>query len=113
MLTLIPTFQLPLDFFRQALAQFDPPLVEAVDVPDGTFSERYMLIISDQSAQSGWGDLLSQNRRCRAITEESFVGKEVVGGAFGFDLFDGFANHEGFGLGEEVGGEHPKRSGRE
>ena len=34
------------------------------------------------------------------------MGNKLLWCSFGFDLLRGLANHQGFGLGEEVGGKH-------
>ena len=104
--TLTPLLQLGLDLLGQALAELDAPLVEAVDVPHRALGEGEVLVVGDQRAQCGGGDFLGEDRGRGSVAEEGFVRDEVVGGAFGFDFVGGFADHEGFGLGEEVGGEH-------
>jgi hypothetical protein len=88
------------------LAELDAPLVERVDVPDGALDESEVLVVSDQQAERAGGDLLGQDRGGGPVAEESLVGDELVGSAFGLDGFGGLADHEGLGLCEEVGGEH-------
>ena len=97
-------FQFSLDLLGQGLAKLNPPLIEAVDIPDGTFREGQMFIVGDQGPESAGSNLLGENRSGRSIAEESFVGNELGWGAFCFYFFRGFANHQGFSLGEEVGG---------
>jgi hypothetical protein len=90
----------------ELLAELDAPLVVRVDVPDGALDEGEVLVVGDQGTESAGGDLLCQDGSGGPVAEESLVGDELVGGALGLDGFRGLADHEGLGLGEEVGGEH-------
>ena len=94
----------------QNLAQLDTPLVEAVDVPDGALGESEVLVVDDQRTQSPGRDLLCEDRGRGSVAEEGFVWDELLGGPFGLDLVGSLADHEGFGLSEEVGGKHPDQS---
>lgn len=98
--------QLSQDLLGQTLPQLDAPLVEAVDVPDRALGKGQVLVVGDEGAERARGDFLREDGRSRSVAEEGFVRDEFGGGAFGFDFVGGFADHEGFGLGEEVGGEH-------
>lgn len=88
------------------LAELNTPLVVGVDVPDCALNESEVLVVSDQSTESTRGDLLGEDRSGRPVAEEGLVGNELAGGALFLDGFGGLADHEGLGLGEEVGGEH-------
>lgn len=98
--------QLLLDILGQNLTQFDTPLVERVDVPDGAFGEGQVLVVGDQGSQGGGGDLLSQDGGGGTVSKESLVRHQVVGSTFGLDLFRGLTDHQGLRLGKEVGGKH-------
>lgn len=98
--------QLLLDLLGKNLAQLHTPLVEGVDVPDSTLSEGEVLVIRDQSSESGGSDLLSQNRSSGAVSKEGLVGDQVVGGTFSLDLLGGLTDHQGLRLSKEVGCEH-------
>jgi hypothetical protein len=98
--------ELGLDLLGKRLAELDTPLVEGVDVPDGTLGEGQVLVVGDQSTQSGRGDLLGQNGGGGTVAQEGLVGDKLVGGALCADILRGLANHESLGLGEVVGGEH-------
>jgi len=98
--------QFRLNLLRQALAQFHAPLVKAIDVPYRALRERDMFVIGDQGTQCPGCDLLCEDGGGGSVTEESFVWDELGGCAFGGHFFGGLANHEGFGLGKEVGCEH-------
>ena len=95
-----------LDLLGQGLAELDTPLVERVDVPDGTLSEGHVLVVGDQSTQSGGSDLLCEDRGGRTVAQEGLVGNKLIGGTLGADILRGLANHEGLGLSEVVGGKH-------
>jgi hypothetical protein len=100
------TIQLAENALGKLLAELDAPLVEGVDVPDGALDESEVLVVSDQRAERAGGDFLGQDRGGGPVAEESLVGNELVGSAFGLDGFGGLADHEGLRLCEEVGGEH-------
>lgn len=104
--TLARFVQLRLNLLCQTLAQLDAPLVEAVDIPDGALGEGHVLVVGDEGAEGAGGDFLREDGGRGSVAQESFVRDEVGGGAFGLYFVRGFADHEGFGLGEEVGGEH-------
>lgn len=98
--------QLLLDILSENLAQLNTPLVEGVDVPDRTLDEGDVLVVGDQSTQGGRGDLLSQNGGGGPVAQEGLVRDEVLRGVLGLDLLGGLADHQGLGLGQEVGGQH-------
>jgi hypothetical protein len=49
------------------LAQLDPPLVEGVDIPDGTLGEYLVLVDGDESAEHARIESVQQQRRCRLV----------------------------------------------
>ena len=91
----------------QHLAQLDTPLVKAVDVPDGALGEGQMFVVDDQRTQlSGTNDAADQDGSGGPVAQESLVGDEFFGSAFGPDFLVGLANHESLSLGKVVGGKH-------
>ena len=95
-----------LDLLGQDLTKLDSPLIERVDVPDGTFGESKMLVVHNQCAESGWCDLLCQNRSSGPVAEEGLVIYKVCCCSFGFDFLRRLADHQGFRLSEEIRCEH-------
>lgn len=95
------------DLLGQALAQLDAPLVKRVDVPHRAFGEGGMLVVDDQSAEGAGRDFLGKDRSRGPVAQEGLVGNQLLGRTFGGDLVRRLANHQSFGLGEEVGGQHP------
>lgn len=98
--------QLLLDLLGKHLAQLHTPLVEGVDVPDGTLGEGEVLVVGNQSSQSGGGDLLGQDGGRRAVAQEGLVRDQVLRGTLGLDLLRGLSDHQSFRLGQEVGSQH-------
>lgn len=105
--TLSTIFQFRLNLLCQDLTKLNTPLVEAVDVPNGTFCEGDVLVIGDQSPQRSWGNLLREDRGRGSVSEESFVVHKLVRSSFGLDLCFRFARHERFRLGKIIGRQHP------
>jgi len=94
------------DALGEDLAEFDAPLVERVDAPDGALGEDGVLIESDEFAESFGREPFQKNGVRRTITFKDAMGHEPIGGAFGLDLFRGFAESERFALRADVGDEH-------
>lgn len=91
----------------QHLTQLDSPLVEAVDVPDGSLCEGEMLVVDNERAQLGWADVTADEHARRGpVSEEDLVRRQVIRGTFSLDLVHSLADHQGFGLREIVGGKH-------
>ena len=67
--------QLRKNLLRQLLAEFDPPLVEAVDVPDRALGEDFVLVQRDE---------LAQRARVNDVDEDA-VGGTVPGEGLGVD----------------------------
>ena len=63
-------FQLGDDPLCEHFAQFDTPLIEAIDVPDHPLHEHGVLIERDQLAEHGRRQPLGQNRVRRPIAGE-------------------------------------------
>ena len=103
---LLVVIKLSLDLLGQRLAKLNTPLVEAVDVPDGTLGEGKVLIVDNQGTQGSRCDLVCQDRSSWAVTKERLVGDKLFWCSFSLDLIWCLADHEGLGLGEEVGSKH-------
>lgn len=95
-----------LNVLGKNLTQLNTPLVERVDVPDGTLSECQVLIESNESSQGSRCDLLCEDRSGWSVAKEGLVRHQVLRGVLGPDLLRGLSNHQSFGLGEEVGSKH-------
>ncbi len=81
-------------------------MIEGVDGPDDALGEDGVLVEGDEGAEGVGGEELGEEGVGGAVAFEDFVGDEGVGDTFGFDFFGGFAEGQGFGLGEDVGHEH-------
>ena len=92
-----------LDLLGQDLSEFHTPLVKAVDVPDDTFGENQPFVVCDEGAESGGGDLVSQNVGGRSVAEEGLVGHQFIWGTLGLDFVRSLANCQSLGLGKEIG----------
>ncbi|GKT93537.1 hypothetical protein Ct61P_11387 [Colletotrichum tofieldiae] len=89
------------------LAKLNTPLVEGVDVPDGSLGEGKVLVVDDQGSQLGGANVATdQDAGGRAVAKEDLVGNKLLGGALGADLVGGLADHQSFSLGKVVGGKH-------
>lgn len=90
------------------LAQLDTPLVERVDVPDGTLGEGEVLVVNDQGTElSGTDVSTDEYGGGGAVAEEDLVRDELLGRvALGADLVGRLADHEGLSLCEVVRREH-------
>jgi hypothetical protein len=99
-------FQLALDLLCKTLAKLDTPLIERVDIPDRALGEGCMLIEDNQCTKSSRCDFLGKDTGRWSVTQESLVLKERFRSVLGFELLLVFADHQGFGLSEEVGSEH-------
>src|ERR1039458_396153 len=97
--------QLGDDLLGQDLAQFHPPLVKRVDVPDRALYEDAVLVEGDQGTEQAGSQHLGQQDVGRAIALHHAVGDDVVGGALRPNLICGLAERQRLGLGEHVGGE--------
>ena len=103
---LLVVVKLRLDLLGQRLAELNTPLVEAVDVPDGTLGESEMLVVNDQGTKSGRCDLVGQDGGSGSVTQEGLVSDKVLRRTLSLDLIRRLSDHERLGLGEEVGCKH-------
>ena len=99
-------FLLTFDFrdnpLGQLLAQLDTPLVERVDVPNGTLCKDAVLVESDESTEAFRSESLGQNRVRWAIALEDSVRHEPVRRAFRLNLLGCLAESERFRLSEDI-----------
>jgi len=98
--------KLALDLLRETLAQLDTPLIKGVDIPDCALGKCKVLIINDQRAKRSGGNLLRKDTGRRSVAQERFMLQEHLGRILCFQLCFVFADHERFGLSEEIGGKH-------
>ena len=90
------------DALGEDFAEFDAPLVEGVDVPEDALGEDAHFVEGDEAAEDGGGEFFGEDDIGRAVAVEDAVWGECGGGAFGFDLGEGFAESEGLGLREDI-----------
>src|SRR4029077_597296 len=99
-------FLLALEFWYNALgqllAELDTPLVERVDVPNGTLCKDAMLVESDEFTKGFWSKPLAQNCVRWAVTFEAPVWHEPVRRALRLDLLGCLAESQRLGLGEHI-----------
>ena len=90
-------FEFGEDFACKLLAEFDAPLVVAVDVPEDALHEDFVLVHGKERAEGEGIELVHEDGVGGAVAFEDFVGCEEVD--FGVGLAGGFE----FGFGAEVG----------
>ena len=90
------------DALSQDFAEFNPPLVERIDLPDRALSKHGMFVQSDKFAESLGREPVGKDRIRRTVTFENAMGDEPIWRAFGFDLLRRFAESQRFRLGENV-----------
>src|SRR5581483_6652255 len=95
--------QLRDDPARERLAELHAPLVERVDVPDGSLGEDLVLIERDQPPQGPRIELVGQDRGRRPVAREGPVRNQRLRDSLGPDLVARPAERERLGLGEQVG----------
>ena len=93
------------DALSEGFAEFDPPLIEGVDVPEDALGEDAHFVEGDEAAEDGGGEFFGEDDIGWAVAVEDAVRGECGGGAFGFDFGEGFAESEGLGLCEDIGHE--------
>ena len=76
----------------EGFAEFDTPLVEGVDIPDYALGEDAHFVERDEAAEGGGGEFFGHEDIRGAVSFEDAVGCERGGGAFGFDLGEGFSS---------------------
>jgi hypothetical protein len=91
------------DRIGQSLAQFNAPLVETVDRPDGVLDEDAVLLQRDQAAKGRWIEGFSQDHVGRAVALGEAKWCLVVGRAFRFQLILRLAEGQRLGLREQIG----------
>src|SRR5579863_1781512 len=94
------------DSLSQRLTKFDSPLVERINVPDGSLGEDRMLVEGDELAQYFRCELLGENRIRWAVALENAMGHKPIGCAFGFDLLGRFAESQCLSLCENIRQQH-------
>lgn len=102
----IRSLELLLNVLSKNLTQLNAPLVERVDVPDGTLGECQVLVESNESSQGSRGDLLGEDGSGWSVTKESLMRHQGISGILSLDLLGGLSDHQSFGLSEEVGSKH-------
>src|SRR6202453_535216 len=73
---LVGALELWNDALGERLAQFDAPLVEAIDAPDRALGEDAVLVQRDQLAQRGRSQAIQQNRVRRSVAFEKPVDRK-------------------------------------
>src|SRR5215471_21659742 len=99
-------FQFRNNALSQNFSQFDAPLVEGVDVPDGALREHGVFVQSDQLPECFRREPLDKDRVRWPVAFEYPVRHQPVRRPFPFDLFGSLAERERFSLGEHVCQKH-------
>src|SRR2546425_1158135 len=86
----------------QYLAKFHAPLVERVNLPDGTLGEHAMLVKGDQLAENFRRESIGEDGVRRAVALEDTVGYEPIRRALGLDLLGRLPERQRLSLGEDV-----------
>src|SRR3984893_17745723 len=94
------------DALGQNLAEFDAPLIEGIDVPDGALGEHAVLVERNQLSQRRRGQSVHQNGVGRPIAFEYPVRDKPSGRAFGLDLLGRFSEGERLGLRKYIRQQH-------
>src|SRR6202022_4266582 len=79
------------DALGQNLAEFDAPLIEGIDVPDGALGEHAVLVERNQLSQRRRGQSVHQDGVGRSIAFETPVRDKPIERAFGLDLLGRFS----------------------
>ena len=90
------------DALGEDFAEFDAPLVEGVDVPEDALGEDAHFVEGDEAAEDEWCEFFSEYDIGWAVAFEDAVRGERGGGAFGFDLGEGFSKSKGLSLREDI-----------
>jgi hypothetical protein len=91
------------DALGKHLPQFDSPLVERVNLPDGALSENAVFVQRDELPQRRRSQPLQQDRVGRTVALEGAVRHEPGRRAFGLDFLRRFAKGQRLRLGKNVG----------
>src|SRR4029450_11298788 len=86
----------------QHLAELDTPLVEGVNIPDGTLGEDGVLVERHELAERCRRELLGEEGIRRAIALEYPVRHQPIRRALGLDFLGCFTEGQRLGLGEDV-----------
>ena len=104
------TVKLGQDSLGKGLSEFNAPLIEGVDVPDGALSEDLHLVDSNENSKHLGGKLLEQKGVGWAVSLEDLVrnkGRNLVGGHLSLKLsgnsLSALSESKGLSLGKEVG----------
>ena len=103
---LLLAFQFRDNALGQRLAQFDTPLVERVDIPDGPLGKDAMLVESHEFAQGLRRKARGYDRVGGAVALEDAVGHKPIRRALGLHLFRRLTEGQRFGLGKDIGQEY-------
>ena len=96
-------FQLGNDALGQHFAQFDPPLVEGIDPPNGALRENTVLVERNELAERFWIDHLRQDGVGRTVALENAMRDKVFARSLGTNLFGCLPEGQGLRLGKHVG----------
>src|SRR5215475_8786951 len=99
-------FQLRNNALSQNFSQFDAPLVEGIDVPDGALCEHGVFVQSNQLSECFRREPIGKDRIRWPVAFEYPVRYEPVRRPFRFDLFGSLAERERFSLGKHVRQKH-------
>lgn len=96
-------FQFGDDAVGEDFAEFDAPLVEGVDVPDGALDEDFVFVEGDDLAESFGCETVGEKRVGWTVALEGAVWHLEGRDPAGRHILGGLAKGQGFGLGKEVG----------
>lgn len=103
-------FRRALDFRDDALSEnfseFDAPLVEGINAPDGSRCEDGVFVERDQFPECRRREFFEKDCVRRAISLKDAVRDKPFRRAFRFYLFGGFAKGQSFGLRTDVCQKH-------
>lgn len=87
---------------REDFAQLDTPLIERIDVPDGSLRENGMLVNRHQLAEHFRRELFCEDRVRRPIALKNAMRDEPVWRPLCLDLLCRFPKCQRLGLGEHI-----------
>src|SRR6202035_3985978 len=94
------------DALGQNLAEFDAPLIERIDVPNGALGEHAVLVERNQLSQRRRGQSVHQDGVGRSVAFENPVRNKPIWRAFGLYLLGRFSEGERLGLRKDVRQQH-------
>ena len=83
---------------RQNFAEFNSPLIERVDIPDGSLGEDRMFIQRDQLSKNFWCEFFGEDRIRRAVAFEDPMRDKPIGRSLGLYLCWSLAERKRLGL---------------